>query len=230
MFHLGKVRKLDTRRVLRDIANERDDEWLPESWNNTKTSPSKYWKNLNRAWNAARDVSVIKNEGFPFLISYFHFVVAPILHNSPWEAEYFMPVLNKAYEFLYTKVEAGWHQGYYDYDQKYTMLQPIIEAFAESGVYTPTPHPSDYVHHVNDWYSFHTIEKMVDFREKYKADIRNRYKRAMNSIENVEDLERVIKLAHARMGCKPVGKPGVYSHKWAVHVVEAANLLGHRIY
>jgi hypothetical protein len=153
MFHLGKVRKLDTRRVLRDIANEREDEWLPESWNKTKTSPFKYGQSLRRAWEVNLDPCVVYEYGFVFLISYFQHVVAPILHNEPWEAEYFEPVLNRAYELLYTKVSAGLGRGLYDYDQKHTMIRPIMEAFAEAGMFVPMPHPAEYIDWVSDRYS-----------------------------------------------------------------------------
>lgn len=147
MFHLGKARKLDTRRVLRDIANEREDEWLPEPWNKTKKSATKYGQSLRKAWQVEVDPRVVYERGFLFLISYFQHVVAPILHNEPWEVEYFEPVLNRAYEFLYTKVSAG--RGCYDYDQKHTMIRPIMEAFAEAGMFVPMPHPSEYI----DWVS-----------------------------------------------------------------------------
>jgi len=157
MFHLGKVRKLDTRRVLRDIANEREDEWLPESWNKTKKSPTKYGQSLMKAWEVDVDPHVVYEYGFVFLISYFQHVVEPILHNDPWEAEYFEPVLNRAYEFLYTDVSAGHGRGLYDYDQKHTMIRPIIEAFAEAGMFVPMPHPPECIDWVSDRFSIKAI-------------------------------------------------------------------------
>lgn len=155
MFHLGNVRKLDTRRVLRDIANEREDERLPESWN--KRRESAWRKRLRKAWEVDVDPHVVNECGFVFLISYFQHVVAPILHNEPWEAEYFEPVLNRAYDFLYTDVSAGHGRGLYDYDQKHTMIRPIMEAFAEAGMFVPMPHPSEYIDWVSDRFSIKAI-------------------------------------------------------------------------
>ena len=159
MFHLGKVRKLHKGRVLRDIANESQEEWLPESWNKTKKSAMKYGKQIKQAWDLAVDPSIVHKYSIVFLASYFHHIVAPILHNEPWQAEYFEPVLERAYEVLYTKVFVR-----YDYDQKYSMVKPIFEAFAEAGMYVPMPHPSKCA-----WkrgiYSIHRLKEEICFQQ-----------------------------------------------------------------
>jgi hypothetical protein len=133
MLHFGKVRKLNTTRVLRDIANESRIEWLPECWNKTKKNPTKYGKQLKMAWNLAQNPSIVEKYEIRFLVSYFHHVVSPILHNEPWQAEYFEPVLQRAFEILYTNVFIQFARNY-DYEEKYSMLKPLFEAFADAGI------------------------------------------------------------------------------------------------
>ena len=230
MLHFGRVKKLHGARVLRDIANEDCEEWLPESWNKTNKSAAKYGRHLKRAWNIARDVSVVHRHGFVFLISYFEYVVEPILHNAPWEIEYFRPVLDRAYEVLYTEQPKLWGSGCYDYDQKHTMLRPIMEAFGE-------PLTSTYEHSwVKHRYSVNNIEDSVDFYETLKAKIMVNYQRVLDRPKTEQMQRKLTRLAQLLLKDKMkyltylVDTPEKRHQVWAGCVVEAANLQGYRVY
>lgn len=228
MLRFGKVKKIHRARVLRDIANENHEEWLPESWNKTKKSAIKYGMQLNKAWDIARDPSVVHKLGFVFLISYFEYVVEPILHNAPWEIEYFRPVLDRAYEVLYTKQHKLWGSGYYTFDQKHTMIRPIIEAFGERMI--PT-----YEHSwVSHRYSLKEIGKQVDFYEEIEAKARVNHKRVL---DRTKDMTKLTKLARVLLKDRMkylspyrIDTPEKCKQIWSECVVEAANLNGYRLY
>lgn len=159
MLHFGKVRKLHRGRVLRDIANESQEEWLPESWNKTKKNPTKYGKQLKMAWELAENPYIVDKYGIKFLVSYFHHVVSPILHNEPWQVEYFIPVLDRAIGILYTNVFVPFAMNY-DYEEKYSMLKPLFEAFADAGMYVPMP-PTVKCAYKISFYSIHGVKERV---------------------------------------------------------------------
>jgi hypothetical protein len=228
MLHFGKVKKLHRARVLRDIANENHEEWLPESWNKSKKSAIKYGKQLNRVWNIARDPSVVHKHGFIFLISYFEYVMEPILHNAPWEIEYFRTVLDKAYEVLYTKQHKLWGHACYTFDQKHTMIRPIIEAFGESLI--PT-HEHSWVSHR---YSLKAIEKQVDLCERIEKKTMVKYQMVLDRTKDMGELNELARhLLKGRieyLSPYRIDTPEKCKQIWCECVVEAANLKGYRLY
>lgn len=227
MLHYGKVKKLHRARVLRDIANENHEEWLPESWNKSKKSAMKYGKHLNRVWNIARDPSVVHKHGVIFLISYFEYVMEPILHNAPWEIEYFRTVLDKAYEVLYTKQDK-WGHACYTFDQKHTMIRPIVEAFGESLMST---HEHSWVSHR---YSIKAIEKQVDLCERIEKKTRVKYHMVLDRTKDMGELNELARLLlkdrMKYLSPYRIDTPEKCKQIWCECVVEAANLKGYRLY
>jgi len=120
------VRKLDYSRVIRDMAEEAFlDEHLPEPWHHE--NPKRYSKKLRLAKNYPL---VDINEMFPEGVMWqWARIVSPILHSEPWQAEYYMPYLDKAkYWQEHGLVLWGREQGP-------EVVKPIIDAFAEAGWY-----------------------------------------------------------------------------------------------
>tara|TARA_B110000858_G_scaffold195794_1_gene253050 strand:+ start:6171 stop:6542 length:372 start_codon:yes stop_codon:yes gene_type:complete len=118
------VRKLDTQRVLRDMAEEAFlDEYLPEPWHHE--NPKRYARKLRFAKNYPRvDISEMFSEGVMW--QWVH-IVSPILHSEPWQAGYYLPFLDKAkYWQEHGLIMWGREHGP-------EVVQPIIDAFAEAG-------------------------------------------------------------------------------------------------
>ena len=118
------VRKLDYSRVLRDMAEEAFlDEHLPEIWHHE--NPKTYAKKLRRAKKVPRvDITDMAAEG---VLWHFKFVVSPILHSEPWQAEHFLPYLDRAKYWLENGLVLCGRRRDAD------AVTPIIEAFAEAG-------------------------------------------------------------------------------------------------
>ena len=118
------VRKLNPKRVIQDMADEAlVDEHLPEPWHHE--NPKRYSKKLRHAKKYPRvDITWMSNGA---VMWYFKFVVSPILHSEPWQAECYLPFLDKArYWQKHGLILWGREQGS-------EVVQPIIDAFAEAG-------------------------------------------------------------------------------------------------
>ena len=118
------VRKLPLQRVIQDMAEEAFvDEHLPEPWHHE--NPKRYSKKLRYAKNYPRvDIREMLPEGVMWQWAR---IVSPILHSEPWQAEYYLPFLDKAkYWQEHGLVLWGREQGP-------EVVQPIIDAFGEAG-------------------------------------------------------------------------------------------------
>jgi hypothetical protein len=132
---MSHVRKLDTQRVLRDMAEEAYvDDWLPEPWYGDH-NPVEYGKKIKKAWKIAHEINVNEIQHPKRLVRFFKHVVAPILENNPWEVDYFEPLLELALAHVHNdELERGFGLGLYTRPERYHMLYPIINAFADAGV------------------------------------------------------------------------------------------------
>lgn len=118
------VRKLPLQRVIQDMAEEAFvDDCLPEPWYHE--NPKRYSQKLRFAKNYPRvDIGEMLPEGVMWQWAR---IVSPILHSEPWQAEYYMPFLDRAKYWL----EHGlilWGR-----EQGPEVVTPIIDAFAEAG-------------------------------------------------------------------------------------------------
>lgn len=120
------VRKLHPQRVIQDMAEEAFvDDCLPEPW--YQENPKRYSKKLRYAKNYPTvDITEMLPEGVMWQWAR---IVSPILHSEPWQAEYYLPFLDKAkYWQEHGLILWGREQGP-------EVVKPIIDAFAEAGWY-----------------------------------------------------------------------------------------------
>ena len=120
------VRKLNAKRVIQDMAEEAFvDDCLPEPW--YQENPKRYSKKLRYAKNNATvDITEMFSEG---IMWHWARIVSPILHSEPWQAEYYLPFLDKAKYWL----EHGLIMWGREHGPE--VVKPIIDAFAEAGWY-----------------------------------------------------------------------------------------------
>jgi len=120
------VRKLNAKRVIQDMAEEAFvDDCLPEPW--YQENPKRYSKKLRYAKNNATvDITDMFSEG---IMWHWARIVSPILHTEPWQAEYYLPFLDKAKYWL----EHGLIMWGREHGPE--VVKPIIDGFAEAGWY-----------------------------------------------------------------------------------------------